>query len=105
MKTATKKTIALGTLAVMATAFTGPLTTPVQAQSKDTWKKLAIVGGVVTGYGLLKKNKTATIIGGVGTAYSYSRYRSASKKQEAKREAWYRQRYGRNWRNHYKTSS
>ena len=105
MKIVTKKTIALGTLAVMATAFTGPLTTPVQAQSKDTWKKLAIAGGVVTGYGLLKKKKTVAIIGGVGTAYAYTRYRSAAKKKEARREAWYRSRYGRNWRNYYKAGA
>jgi hypothetical protein len=79
-------------------------TAPAQAKSK-TWKKIAIGAGAVTGYGLLKgKGKVATI-GGLATAGSYVMYKKSKKKEEAKRQAWYKQRYGKNWRNHYKPGS
>jgi hypothetical protein len=105
MKINKKSTIALSTLGVMSAAtFGGALVTPAHAGS-DTWKKVAIGAGVVTGYGLLKgKGKVATI-GGIATVGSLLKYRSDKKKEdkeEAKRVQYYQQRYGRNWRNHYK---
>ncbi len=85
----------------MTLGSTATLTAPAYAGS-DTWKKVAIGAGIVTGYGLIKgKGKIATI-GGVATAGSYYMYRRSKKKEEAKRRAWYQQRYGRYWRNHYK---
>ena len=99
--------VALGILGVMTLSTLGgtvAVTTPAQADSK-TWKKVAIGAGVVTGYGLIRgKGKVATI-GGAATAGSYYMYRRQKKKEEARRQAWYRQRYGRNWRNHYKAGT
>jgi hypothetical protein len=104
MKTLTRNSnrwIAAGTLGVLTLGSGLAMTTPAQADS-STWKKVAIGAGAVTGYGLLKgKGKVATI-GGVATAGSYLMYRKSKQKEEAKRQAWYQQRYGRNWRNHYK---
>lgn len=105
MKITKRSNIALGTLGVLtATTLGGAFTTPAQASS-DTWKKVAIGAGAVTGYGLIKgKGKVATI-GGIVTAGSYLKYRSDKKKEareEAKRVQFYKNRYGRNWRNYYK---
>ena len=98
------RAIALGTLGVMSLTTLGgtlAVTSPAQADSK-TWKKAAIGAAAVTGYGLLKgKGKVATI-GGAATAGSYYMYRRQRKNEEARRQAWYRQRYGRYWRNYYK---
>ena len=109
MKTLNKhRTVALGTLAALTVGtLGGAALSPVQADS-STWKKIAIGGAAVTGYGLLKgKGKVATI-GGLVTAGSYLKYRS-DKKKEQKREAqrirWYKNRYGRNWRAHYRSGA
>jgi hypothetical protein len=103
-KTPTRRWVALGTLSVATIGSTLAMTTPAHAGS-DTWKKVAIGAGVVTGYGLLKgKGKVATI-GGLATAGSYYMYKKSKDKEEAKRQAWYQQRYGRNWRNHYQAGS
>lgn len=105
MKINQNKNIALSTLGVLgATTLGGAFVTPAHAGS-DTWKKVAIGAGAVTGYGLIKgKGKVATI-GGIATAASYLKYRSDKKKEdkeEAKRVQYYKYRYGKNWRNHYK---
>ena len=96
--------IALSTLGAMTATTLGgtmALTTPAQAKSKN-WKKAAIGAAAVTGYGLLKgKGKVATV-GGVATAGSYYMYRRSKKQEEERRQAWYRQRYGRYWRIYYK---
>jgi len=105
MKTlATQRTVAFGLLGIFAaTTFGGAAFNVAEAQSKKTWRNLAIAGGVATGYGLLKKKKGVAIIGGLGTAYAYSRYRKSSKKEKSRRANWYRRRYGRNWRAHYRS--
>ncbi|RYG75031.1 hypothetical protein EON80_01965 [bacterium] len=105
MKTNHKKIVALSTLSVLgATTLGGAFITPAHAGS-DTWKKVAIGAGAVTSYGLIKgKGKVATI-GGLATVGSYLKYRSDKKKEdkeEAKRVQYYKNRYGSNWRNHYK---
>jgi hypothetical protein len=103
-KTSANRWIALGTLGAMTLGGVAVTTTPAQAGSK-TWKKATIGAAAVTGYGLLKhKGKIATI-GGVATAGSYVMYRKSKKKEESRRQAWYRERYGRNWREHYKAGS
>ena len=89
--------VALGTLGVMTLGMS--LSNPAQAKS-STWKKVAIGGAAVTGYGLIKGKGRVATVGAVTTAGSYLMYRK-SKKKEAKRVAWYQQRYGRNWRRHY----
>ncbi|HEX8463704.1 MAG TPA: hypothetical protein VF627_03715 [Abditibacterium sp.] len=80
-----KRTVALGTLAVLsASLLGGAAIAPAQADSK-TWKKVAIGAGAVTAYGLVKgKGKVATI-GGLATAGSYLKYRSDKKKEDARR--------------------
>jgi hypothetical protein len=104
LKMSTGRWIAMGTLGVVTLGSTVGMTTPAEAKSK-TWKKVAIGAGAVTGYGLLKgKGKVATI-GGVATAGSYYMYKKGKKKEESQRQAWYKQRYGRNWRNHYKSGT
>ena len=96
------RVVAFGTLGALtlSTALGTVTTTPARADA-DTWKKIAIGAGVVTGYGLLKhKGKVATI-GGIATAGSYIMYRNKKKKEEQQRRAWYKQRYGRKWSSHY----
>ena len=99
--------IAAGTLAVMmvgSVATLGITSTPAQAADSDTWKKVAIGSAAVTGYGLIRgKGKVATI-GAVATGGSYYMYRR-QKKKEQRRIAWYKQRYGSRWREHYKAGS
>lgn len=101
IKTNTNRWIALGTLGAMTLGGVAVTATPVEAGSK-TWKKVTIGAAAVTGYGLIKKKGKVATIGGVATAGSYLMYRKSKKKEEARRQAWYRQRYGRNWRNYYK---
>lgn len=99
-----KRWIAAGTLSAMMLGSAAAMTAPAEAAGSSTWKKVAIGGAAVTGYGLIKgKGKVATI-GAVTTAGSYYMYRR-SKKKEARRIAWYKQRYGRNWESHYKAAS
>lgn len=106
MKITKQRGIALGTLGVLGATLAGSalIMAPAQADSK-TYKKAAIGGAAVGAYGLLKgKGKVATIGGLVG-AGSYLKYRKDKKKEdkeEAKRVQFYKQRYGRNWRSHYK---
>lgn len=94
--------VALSTLAAMTFTTFGAALTPAQAISTSTKKKIAIGGAAVGAYGLLKGRKRTAIAGGAVAAGSYLWYRSSKKKDEQKRQAYYRQRYGRNWRNHYK---
>jgi len=98
----TSRIVAMGTLGALTLGGTALLSAPAQA-GPSTWKKVAIGGAAVTGYGLVKgKGKVATI-GAVTTAGSYYMYKRSKKKQEAQRRAWYRQRYGKNWKSHYYT--
>lgn len=53
---------------------------PAQAAS-STWKKIAIGGAAVGGYGLLKGNKKLALIGGLVTAGSYYKYKKDKKKE------------------------
>jgi hypothetical protein len=95
--------IATGALGVLTLSGLMLTSTPAQAKSSN-WKKAAIAGAAVTGYGLVKGKGRVATVGGAATAGSYYMYRKSKKKEnnEAKRRAWYQKRYGRNWRNHYK---
>ena len=70
--------LALLSAAVMSVStLAGPMLAPAQAASTKGRRNTAIAAGAVTAYGLLKGNKTVTILGGLGTAYAYKRYRDA----------------------------
>lgn len=66
-------------------------------QNKNLWRNLAIGSGVVAGYGLLKHNSTATLVGAAGAGYSLYRYEQDRKSQDAAKRAraryWYRHHY------------
>lgn len=96
--------IAMGTLGVMGLTGVAVTSTPAEAAGSSTWKKAAIAGAAVTGYGLVKGKGRVATVGAAATAGSYYMYRK-NKKKEAKRQAWYKQRYGANWRAHYKAGS
>ena len=66
----------------VAAMFAGSLLTPPVAsadqasrqKNKNQWRNLGIAGAAVAGYGLLKGNKAATVLGAAGAAYSANRY-------------------------------
>ena len=97
--------IAVGVAGLMTSGALGGLTLqPAHAGAKGR-RNTAIALGAVTAYGLIKKKKKVAIAGAVGTAYAYKRYSNQKKREEraeANRRRWYQQRYGRNWRNHYR---
>jgi len=80
LKSNTSRTVAVATLGVMTVGSMMALSTPAQAISSKTWKKIAIAGAVATGYGLIKKKKKITTIGAVATAGSYYMYKRTKKK-------------------------
>jgi hypothetical protein len=70
----------LATLA--ATTLTPVLASPASRQkNKNDWRNLAAVGAAIAGYGLLKGNQTATILGAAGGAYAANRYETDRKHQ------------------------
>src|SRR5688572_19618342 len=90
--------------ALMLTTLGAAFVTPAEASTKGC-RNTTIGLGAVTAYGLLKKKPAVAIVGGVGTAVAYSRYRKskkAGKAREAQRIRWYQQRYGSNWRSYYR---
>jgi hypothetical protein len=102
IKMTSQRMVALATLGVMTAGTLGSMGV-AQASSKSK-RNLALGLGAVTAYGLIKKNKTIAIAGGLGTAYAYSKYRKAKKQEKAqgrRSQQWYKNRYGSNWRNHY----
>jgi hypothetical protein len=102
MHKSTNRWIAMGVAGLMtAGALGGATLQPAQAGAKGR-RNTAIGLGAVTAYGLLKHKKKVAIVGGVATAYAYKRYSNQKKREERSRQAWYRQRYGSNWRSHYK---
>jgi len=76
-------------------------------KKKNDWRNAAIGSGAVAGYGLLKGNKTAAILGAAGAAYSANRYEQERKHQDERKRARARYRrhggnYVRNGRKYYK---
>ena len=83
MKIQHKKTVSFALLGVLATsALSGVFAPAAEAKSSSKWRNFAIAGGAVAGYGLLKKNKTATIAGLAAGGYSLYRYNKAKKKEK-----------------------
>lgn len=104
MKISTNRKIALATLGVMAASTAGGMGMGIAEASSKGRKNTMLGLGAVTAYGLLKKKRTVAIGGALGTAYAYKRYKDSRKDEktaEARRRAWYQQRYGSAWRNHY----
>ena len=97
MKFNTKSTAAFGLLATfaltsIAPAFAGP---DNRQNTKNQWRNLATVGAAIAGYGLLKHNQTATILGAAGAAYSANRYEKDRRSQSQNND--YRSRYHRTY--------
>ncbi len=77
------------TLGIVTALFTATLAVPFAAHAEDsrqknknTWRNGAIGAGAVGLYGLIKGNKTATVLGAAGAAYSASRYEKDRKSQD-----------------------
>ena len=93
MKTPSKITALalLGTLA--ASALSPALADPAsQQKNKNQWRNLGILGAAVAGYGLLKHDQNATILGAAGGAYSANRYEQDRRHQSqdnANRQRYY----------------
>jgi hypothetical protein len=101
MKTMNKRWIALGLAGAIGLAPLAGVTTEAQASAK-TKKYLMYGAGAVTGYGLLKHKYGLAAVGAGATYLAHKSYKKSKKKEEAQSQAWYRQRYGSAWRNHYK---
>jgi uncharacterized protein YcfJ len=98
----TQKLALWGMTALLIGSMFAPLTAlgdDSRQKNKNNWRNGAIAGGVIAGYGLLKGNKTATILGAAGAAYSANRYEQERKSQDARKHA--RARYHRSHGNYY----
>lgn len=102
MKQAKIATI-LGLAATVAATAFAPLAAHADQASrqsnKNQWRNLGIAGAAVAGYGLLKHNNTATLLGAAGAAYSANRYeqdRHSQSQAQARRDqrARYHRYYG-----------
>ncbi len=94
------KVTALAVLASVATAALSPLVLAdpaSQQKNKNDWRNLATAGAAVAGYGLLKHNTTATVIGAAGAAYSAKRYEDERHSQSQAKAARDRARYHRSY--------
>ncbi len=96
MKTASRSTL-LGLVGIMAMTIASPVLADSTQKNKNDWRNYSGAGAAVLGYGLLKHNTAATLIGAAGTAYSLNRYeqerRSQSKQRDAARQRYYRRSY------------
>ncbi len=94
MKTANKIT-ALALLATTATAALAPVAVLADSHQgkKNTGRNLGIAGAAIAGYGLLKHNTAATVLGGVGAvagAKMYEDNRKAQSRNNSRRHYFYR---------------
>ena len=93
----------LGMAATVAAAAFAPIAVHAddsRQKNKNQWRNLGIAGAAVAGYGLLKHNSTATVLGAAGAAYSANRYeqdRHSQSQAQARRDqrARYHRYYGR----------
>ena len=83
----------LGMVATVAATAFAPLAAHADQSSrqsnKNQWRNLGVAGAAVAGYGLLKHNNTATILGAAGAAYSAKRYeddRHSQSQSQARRD-------------------
>ncbi len=97
---------ALGLLATLALGALAPAAMADSRQkNKNNWRNLAGAGAAVAGYGLIKHNRTATVLGAAGAAYSANRYekdRHSQSQQSAARKRYYRTHHSRSYyRSHH----
>jgi hypothetical protein len=76
----------LAVAAVCAVTMSAPIvanaqSTSRQQKNKNQWRNLSYGAGAATAYGLLKHDKTITILGAAGTLYSLNRYERDRKSQ------------------------
>lgn len=104
----THRLIALTALAVLGASAVSP--TAVMAQGsqerqkkKNDWRNIAGGAAAVAGYGLLKGDKTATVVGAAGAAYSAKRYEEERHNQSKRKSArQHRQNYTEGDRHYYR---
>lgn len=89
-----QRILTFGTLGILSTTLLGGSMIHTAEAKSSTWKKVAIGAAAVTGYGLIKGNKTATVAGAAVTAGSYYKYKK-NKKNENRYNYNYRGRRGR----------
>ena len=98
---ATQK-LTLGAAALFAAVALTPIAAFADAKStqknKNQWRNLGAGAAAVAGYGLLKGNSTATVLGAAGAAYSANRYEQERKSQDQAKRA--HQRYYHNGGNY-----
>ncbi len=98
----TKARIVPLALLVLASATSAlPQTALAQTKAQDTqkqknnWRNIGGAAAAVAGYGLLKGNTTATLLGAAGAAYSAKRYEDERKTQDHLKRARQRTSYHR----------
>lgn len=98
-----------GALAMMtaATFSPGALADDASRQkNKNDWRNLATAGAVVAGYGLVKHNKTATVVGAAGAGYGAYRYEKDRHSQaQTKRARQYYSRHDKDYESYRRRSS
>ena len=96
---------ALAAVAVCAVTMSASITASAQGnldnashrrqKTKNDWRNIAIGSGAATAYGLIKHDKTVSILGAAGTLYSLSRYEH-DRKSQSKVDRARADQYGRN---------
>ena len=80
-----------GTAALFAAVALSPLSAFANGSStqnnKNQWRNLGAGAAAIAGYGLLKGNSTATLLGAAGPAYSANRYEQERKSQDQAKRA------------------
>lgn len=87
----TKPILTLAATAVFAATGLAPIAAHASAASrqknKNTWRNLGYGAAGVAGYGLLKHNTAATLLGAAGAAYSAHRYEQDRHSQDQHQRA------------------
>lgn len=83
----------IGLLTTLAAAAFSPMAMADSRQkNKNNWRNLGYLGAAVAGYGLIKHNTTATVLGAAGAAYSANRYeqdRHSQSQAQSRRDRYY----------------
>ncbi len=90
MKTKINQVALWGMSALLAGSLLSPLSAlgdNSRQKKKNNWRNGTIAAGALGAYGLLKGNKTATVLGVAGAAYSANRYEQERKSQDKRKRA------------------
>jgi hypothetical protein len=71
--------------------------------NKNNWRNLGYLGAAVAGYGLLKHNTTATVLGAAAGGYGAYRYEQDRHSQSQARSNWNRRYYHRRSHRSYRS--